>query len=151
MIQPPPHLPPASLIHDAAYQSGGRRANAVLPGDRPEAVHGRDPPEERLGEAEGCPGGADLLQSLKAITSQPAGLEPVGTRAGGGSGTVGVPLIVSLTLKPSEDMYRLFISSTLGLDSAYKLLCADGQTEPVFITWKIRPSGESCSTLDYTW
>uniref|UniRef100_A0A8C8FME8 Nocturnin a n=1 Tax=Oncorhynchus tshawytscha TaxID=74940 RepID=A0A8C8FME8_ONCTS len=45
--------------------------------------------------------------------------------------TLEVPLIVSLTLKPSEDMYRLFISSTLGLDSAYKLLCADGQTEPV--------------------
>lgn len=48
-------------------------------------------------------------------------------------------------------MYRRFTYSALGLDSAYKLLCTDGQTEPAFTTWKIRPSGESCSTLDYIW
>ncbi|XP_038849740.1 nocturnin isoform X1 [Salvelinus namaycush] len=97
--------------------------------------------------------GADLLQSLKAITSWAAVSDPVSRGPGGGSGTEGVPLIVcgDFNAEPSEDVYRRFISSPLGLDSAYKLLSADGQTEPAYTTWKIRPSGESCSTLDYIW
>ncbi|XP_041845352.1 nocturnin [Melanotaenia boesemani] len=97
---------------------------------------------ERLRSAQG----ADLLQSLRSITS----------RGGGGlsepsSGTT--PLIVcgDFNAEPSEDVYRRFVSSPLGLDSAYKLLSCDGQTEPAYTTWKIRPSGESCSTLDYIW
>ncbi|XP_041699812.1 nocturnin isoform X1 [Coregonus clupeaformis] len=104
---------------------------------------------ERLRGAQG----ADLLQSLKAITSGPAGSDPVSRGAGGGNGTEGVPLIVcgDFNAEPSEDVYKRFISSPLGLGSAYKLLSADGQTEPAFTTWKIRPSGESCSTLDYIW
>ncbi|XP_054483623.1 nocturnin [Anoplopoma fimbria] len=98
---------------------------------------------ERLRSAQG----ADLLQSLRSITSQ-----------GGGCGqskaaSDAVPLVVcgDFNAEPSEDVYRRFSSSALGLNSAYKLLSSDGQTEPAYTTWKIRPSGESCSTLDYIW
>ena len=52
---------------------------------------------------------------------------------------------------PSEEVYQRFASSPLRLDSAYKKLSRDGATEPPFTTWKIRPSGECCSTLDYIW
>ncbi|KAL0974224.1 hypothetical protein UPYG_G00217380 [Umbra pygmaea] len=99
---------------------------------------------ERMRSAQG----ADLLQSLKSITSS---LGESGAESGGG--TEGLPLIVcgDFNAEPSEDVYRRFISSPLGLDSAYKLLSADGQTEPAYTTWKIRPSGESCGTLDYIW
>ncbi|KAG7461641.1 hypothetical protein MATL_G00193280 [Megalops atlanticus] len=88
---------------------------------------------ERLRSAQG----SDLLQRLRAAT--------------GGAG--GVPLVVcgDFNAEPSEDVYRRFASSCLGLDSAYKRLSADGQTEPAYTTWKIRPSGESCHTLDYIW
>ncbi|XP_071769706.2 nocturnin isoform X1 [Centroberyx gerrardi] len=93
---------------------------------------------ERLRSAQG----ADLLQNLRSITSR-----------GGEAGQSTVPLIVcgDFNAEPSEDVYRRFSSSPLGLDSAYKLLSSDGQTEPAYTTWKIRPSGESCSTLDYIW
>ncbi|XP_023847800.2 nocturnin-like [Salvelinus sp. IW2-2015] len=47
---------------------------------------------ERLGEAEGCPGVADLLQSLTAITSQPAGSDPSVVWVRGGFGQQGCPL-----------------------------------------------------------
>lgn len=95
---------------------------------------------ERLRSAQG----ADLLQSLRNITSQCGDSE---------ASLGGVPLVVcgDFNAEPSEDVYRRFSSSPLGLDSAYKLLSADGQTEPAYTTWKIRPSGESCSTLDYIW
>ncbi|XP_034546341.1 nocturnin [Notolabrus celidotus] len=88
--------------------------------------------------------GADLLQSLRSITSP---------RSDSEAASGGVPLLVcgDFNAEPSEDVYRRFSSSPLGLNSAYKLLSADGQTEPAFTTWKIRPSGESCSTLDYIW
>ncbi|CAL8329763.1 unnamed protein product [Lota lota] len=52
---------------------------------------------------------------------------------------------------PSEEVYQRFASSPLRLDSAYKKLSKDGSTEPRYTTWKIRPSGECCSTLDYIW
>lgn len=98
---------------------------------------------ERLRSAQG----ADLLQSLRSITS------------GGGSNSQSqavsgtVPLVVcgDFNAEPSEDVYQRFSSSPLGLNSAYKLLSSDGQREPAYTTWKIRPSGESCSTLDYIW
>ncbi|XP_057706722.1 nocturnin isoform X2 [Corythoichthys intestinalis] len=90
--------------------------------------------------------GADLLQRLRSITS----------RRGEGSHEQSArtnPLVVcgDFNADPSEDVYRRFRSSPLGLDSAYKLLSTDGQTEPPYTTWKIRPTGESCSTLDYIW
>ncbi|XP_038550453.1 nocturnin-like [Micropterus salmoides] len=98
---------------------------------------------ERLRSAQG----ADLLQSLRSITS------------GGGSNSQSqavsgtIPLVVcgDFNAEPSEDVYQRFSSSPLGLNSAYKLLSSDGQREPAYTTWKIRPSGESCSTLDYIW
>ncbi|KAG5845298.1 hypothetical protein ANANG_G00137320 [Anguilla anguilla] len=63
------------------------------------------------------------------------------------------PLLVcgDFNAEPGEDVYRLFSTSGLGLDSAYKRLSADGRSEPPYTTWKIRPSGESRHTLDYIW
>jgi len=63
------------------------------------------------------------------------------------------PLIVcgDFNATPSEEVYRRFATSPLGLDSAYKKLSGDGSAEPRYTTWKIRPSGECCSTLDYIW
>lgn len=83
--------------------------------------------------------GANLLQQLKSIMS---------TQQEGA-----VPLFVcgDFNAEPSEEVYRHFINSPLGLDSAYRTLSADGITEPSYTTWKIRPSGESRSTLDYVW
>ncbi|KAM6981379.1 nocturnin [Aplochiton taeniatus] len=98
---------------------------------------------ERLRSAQG----ADLLSRLKGITA--------GAAEGASGGAEGgcVPLIVcgDFNAEPTEEVYRRFRTSPLGLDSAYRLLSFDGQTEPAFTTWKIRPSGESCSTLDYIW
>uniref|UniRef100_A0A3B5BJ05 Nocturnin n=1 Tax=Stegastes partitus TaxID=144197 RepID=A0A3B5BJ05_9TELE len=96
---------------------------------------------ERLRSAQG----ADLLQSLRSITARGSSQ----SEAASGS----VPLVVcgDFNAEPTEDVYRRFRSSPLGLNSAYKLLSSDGQTEPAYTTWKIRPSGESCSTLDYIW
>lgn len=89
---------------------------------------------ERLRSAQG----ADLLHSLQSMVTQPEST---------------LPLLVcgDFNAEPGEDVYRRFSSSPLGLDSAYKLLSRDGRTEPSYTTWKIRPSGESCSTLDYIW
>ncbi|XP_010900483.3 nocturnin isoform X2 [Esox lucius] len=105
---------------------------------------------ERMRSAQGT----DLLHSLRAISSRPSGSDPeTACRDEPGRGTEGLPVIIcgDFNAEPSEDVYRRFASSPLGLDSAYKLLSADGQTEPAYTTWKIRPSGESCSTLDYIW
>lgn len=64
-----------------------------------------------------------------------------------------IPLLVcgDFNAVPSEEVYRRFIGSPLGLDSAYKMLSQDRLTEPEYTTWKIRPSGECCTTLDYIW
>nr|XP_033795149.1 nocturnin [Geotrypetes seraphini] len=80
--------------------------------------------------------GSDLLRNLQDITE--------GAK---------VPLIVcgDFNAEPTEDVYKHFAASSLNLNSAYKLLSADGQSEPPYTTWKIRPSGESCHTLDYIW
>ncbi|KAJ8247783.1 hypothetical protein GJAV_G00250250 [Gymnothorax javanicus] len=88
---------------------------------------------ERLRSAQG----SDLLRNLQAATG----------------GSDGVPLLVcgDFNAEPSEDVYRRFSASRLLLDSAYKLLSADGLSEPPYTTWKIRTSGESCHTLDYIW
>lgn len=64
-----------------------------------------------------------------------------------------IPLLVcgDFNAVPTEEVYRRFIGSPLGLDSAYKMLSQDCLTEPEYTTWKIRPSGECCTTLDYIW
>ncbi|XP_042557677.1 nocturnin isoform X1 [Dipodomys spectabilis] len=87
---------------------------------------------ERFRSAQGC----DLLQNLQSITQ--------GART---------PLIVcgDFNAEPTEEVYRHFASSSLNLSSAYKLLSADGQSEPPYTTWKIRTSGECRHTLDYIW
>ncbi|XP_058922219.1 nocturnin isoform X1 [Kogia breviceps] len=87
---------------------------------------------ERFRSAQGC----DLLQNLQNITQ--------GAK---------IPLIVcgDFNAGPTEEVYRHFASSSLNLDSAYKLLSADGQSEPPYTSWKIRTSGECRHTLDYIW
>ncbi|XP_053487815.1 nocturnin isoform X1 [Ictalurus furcatus] len=80
--------------------------------------------------------GANLLQQLKAILSAQQ--------------DENVPLFVcgDFNAEPGEEVYRRFMNSPLGLDSAYRTLSS---AEPSYTTWKIRPSGESCTTLDYVW
>ena len=80
--------------------------------------------------------GCDLLQNLKSITQ--------GAK---------IPLIIcgDFNAEPTEEVYREFSNSSLNLNSAYKLLSPDGQSEPPYTTWKIRPSGECRHTLDYIW
>ncbi|XP_029367268.1 nocturnin-like isoform X1 [Echeneis naucrates] len=65
----------------------------------------------------------------------------------------GIPLLIcgDFNAIPTEEVYRHFITSPLSLDSAYKKLSQDGLTEPEYTTWKIRPTGECCTTLDYIW
>ncbi|XP_012692430.1 nocturnin isoform X2 [Clupea harengus] len=104
---------------------------------------------ERLRSAQG----SDLLRNLQNIT-QEAGRAAAAAPGEGEPGVgMGVPLLVcgDFNAEPSEDVYCRFATSSLGLDSAYKRLSSDGQTEPPYTTWKIRPSGESCHTLDYIW
>lgn len=104
---------------------------------------------ERLRSAQG----ADLLQRLRSITSQGAAAAAAAAASQDRATAGGIPLVVcgDFNAEPREEVYRRFSSSPLGLNSAYKLLSSDGQTEPAYTTWKIRPSGESCSTLDYIW
>ncbi|XP_028729170.1 LOW QUALITY PROTEIN: nocturnin [Peromyscus leucopus] len=87
---------------------------------------------ERFRSAQGC----DLLQNLQNITQ--------GAK---------IPLIVcgDFNAEPTEEVYKHFASSSLNLNSAYKLLSPDGQSEPPYTTWKIRTSGECRHTLDYIW
>lgn len=96
---------------------------------------------ERLRSAQG----ADFLQKLQRIISQDS------NRCKAMSGTIPLVVCGDFNAEPTEDIYRRFSSSPLGLNSAYKLLSSDRQTEPAYTTWKIRLSGESCSTLDYIW
>uniref|UniRef100_A0A1A8IXK6 Nocturnin n=1 Tax=Nothobranchius kuhntae TaxID=321403 RepID=A0A1A8IXK6_NOTKU len=87
--------------------------------------------------------GSDLLWHLENLVQT-----PVGDDSG-----VKVPLLIcgDFNAIPAEEVYRRFAASPLGLDSAYKKLSPDGLTEPKYTTWKIRATGESCSTLDYIW
>ncbi|XP_021087116.1 nocturnin isoform X2 [Mesocricetus auratus] len=87
---------------------------------------------ERFRSAQGC----DLLQNLQDITQEAK-----------------IPLIVcgDFNAEPTEEVYKHFASSSLNLNSAYKLLSPDGQSEPPYTTWKIRTSGECRHTLDYIW
>ncbi|XP_045687421.1 nocturnin isoform X2 [Phyllostomus hastatus] len=87
---------------------------------------------EQFRSAQGC----DLLRNLQNITQ--------GAK---------IPLIVcgDFNAEPTEEVYKHFASSSLNLSSAYKLLSADGQSEPPYTTWKIRTSGECRHTLDYIW
>ncbi|XP_028816672.1 nocturnin isoform X2 [Denticeps clupeoides] len=95
--------------------------------------------------------GSNLLQNLHRITMQSTVAEDQDAAAV--LEGQGLPLIVcgDFNAEPSEDVYQRFASSPLGLDSAYKWLSSDGQSEPPYTSWKIRPSGESCHTLDYVW
>ncbi|XP_071025815.1 nocturnin-like isoform X1 [Oncorhynchus clarkii lewisi] len=89
--------------------------------------------------------GSDLLRNLTTLTQSPGGpSDPIGTDT---------PLLVcgDFNAVPSEDVYHRFASSPLILDSAYKRLSRDGLSEPAYTTWKIRPTGECCTTLDYIW
>ncbi|XP_051505202.1 nocturnin isoform X1 [Myxocyprinus asiaticus] len=99
--------------------------------------------------------GSHLLQQLCNITSQsyPEMEQEEDSRTRVGETEEGIPLVVcgDFNAEPSEEVYRRFMTSPLGLDSAYKCLSEDGTTEPPYTSWKIRPSGESCSTLDYIW
>ncbi|XP_066505372.1 nocturnin isoform X2 [Hoplias malabaricus] len=85
--------------------------------------------------------GSHLLQQLRVICSQQ------------GQHSEGVPLVVcgDFNAEPDEEVYRRFLASPLQLESAYRTLSSDGNTEPLFTSWKIRPSGESRATLDYVW
>ncbi|XP_063776429.1 nocturnin [Pseudophryne corroboree] len=80
--------------------------------------------------------GTDLLRNLESITQ--------GAK---------IPLVIcgDFNAEPTEEVYKRFASSSLNLNSAYKVLSEDGETEPPYTTWKIRPTGESCNTLDYIW
>ncbi|KAM8939481.1 nocturnin [Pelodytes ibericus] len=80
--------------------------------------------------------GSDLLRNLESITQ--------GAK---------IPLIIcgDFNAEPTEEVYKRFASSSLNLNSAYKVLSEDGESEPPYTTWKIRPTGESCNTLDYIW
>ncbi|KAK0151155.1 Nocturnin [Merluccius polli] len=102
---------------------------------------------ERLRSAQG----ADLLHRLRTITCRAATCTVDSDASGGLSEDLPLVVCGDFNAEPSEDVYRRFLSSPLRLDSAYKLLSSDRQTEPAYTTWKIRPSGESRSTLDYIW
>lgn len=90
--------------------------------------------------------GSDLLRHLQNLVQRQAGSQT-------GAPTSDIPLVIcgDFNAVPSEEVYRRFTASPLGLDSAYKKLSQDGLTEPEYTTWKIRPTGECCTTLDYIW
>lgn len=85
--------------------------------------------------------GSDLLRHLHTLVQKHSAESPH------------VPLLVcgDFNATPNEEVYRRFATSALGLDSAYKMLSRDCVAEPDYTTWKIRPSGECCTTLDYIW
>ncbi|XP_071373645.1 nocturnin-like isoform X2 [Centroberyx affinis] len=92
--------------------------------------------------------GSDLLRQLQNFVQKCPGGPP-----GAPAIDSDTPLLIcgDFNAIPTEDVYRRFALSPLGLDSAYKKLSRDGLTEPEYTTWKIRPTGECCSTLDYIW
>ncbi|XP_042611323.1 nocturnin-like [Cyprinus carpio] len=97
--------------------------------------------------------GAHLLQQLCDLTTQSHTEMDDENRTRVGESEEGIPwwYVGIFNAEPSEEVYRRFMTSPLGLDSAYKCLSEDGNTEPPYTSWKIRPSGESRSTLDYIW
>ncbi|XP_060565805.1 nocturnin-like [Ruditapes philippinarum] len=50
----------------------------------------------------------------------------------------------------TEPVYSVMKSCSIGLNSAYTLLSKNNE-EPKYTTWKIRPKGEECHTIDYIW
>ncbi|XP_034395648.1 nocturnin-like isoform X1 [Cyclopterus lumpus] len=90
--------------------------------------------------------GSDFLRHLQNLVQKHAG-DPAGAPMSD------IPLFIcgDFNAVPTEEVYRRFITSPLGLDSAYKKLSQDGLTEPEYTTWKIRSTGECCTTLDYIW
>lgn len=90
--------------------------------------------------------GSDLLRHLQNLVQKHASSPTADPSSD-------IPLIIcgDFNAIPNEEVYRRFITSPLSLDSAYKKLSQDGLTEPEYTTWKIRPSGECCATLDYIW
>ncbi|XP_061844374.1 nocturnin isoform X1 [Nerophis lumbriciformis] len=90
--------------------------------------------------------GSDLLRQVQNVVQKHA------LRTSDGPNSQ-VPLIIcgDFNAVPTEDVYRHFLTSPLGLDSAYKKLSQNSLTEPRYTTWKIRPTGECCATLDYIW
>ncbi|KAL3067465.1 hypothetical protein OYC64_017236 [Pagothenia borchgrevinki] len=90
--------------------------------------------------------GSDLLRHLQTLIQKHA-------HDSAGAQTLDIPLLIcgDFNAIPTEEVYRRFAASPLGLDSAYKRLSEDGSTEPEYTTWKIRPTGECCATLDYIW
>ncbi|XP_029296162.1 nocturnin-like isoform X1 [Cottoperca gobio] len=90
--------------------------------------------------------GSDLLRHLQSLLQKHAG-DPADAQISD------IPLLIcgDFNAIPTEEVYRRFTTSPLGLDSAYKKLSEDALTEPEYTTWKIRPTGECCTTLDYIW
>ncbi|KAM9314914.1 nocturnin isoform 2-T3 [Pholidichthys leucotaenia] len=86
--------------------------------------------------------GSDLLRHLQ---------NQVQKHDGGPNNNMPLLICGDFNAIPSEEIYRRFATSSLGLDSAYKKLSRDGSMEPEYTTWKIRPTGECCTTLDYIW
>nr|XP_046259365.1 nocturnin-like isoform X2 [Scatophagus argus] len=87
--------------------------------------------------------GSNLLQHLQSLIQKHAGP----------TDAPNTPLLIcgDFNAVPTEEVYRRIMASPLRLDSAYKKLSQDGLTEPEYTTWKIRPTGECCTTLDYIW
>ncbi|KAM4594201.1 nocturnin-like isoform 1-T1 [Fundulus diaphanus] len=85
--------------------------------------------------------GSDLLWHLQNLVQE----------LGGANGKVPLLICGDFNAVSSEEVYRRFATSPLGLDSAYKKLSHDGASEPEYTTWKIRGTGECRSTLDYIW
>lgn len=97
---------------------------------------------ERLRGAQG----ADLLRHVHTLIQKHGGSQAA-------AASCSIPLLIcgDFNAVPTEEVYRRFSASPLRLDSAYKKLSQGGLTEPEYTTWKIRPTGECCTTLDYIW
>ncbi|XP_068177622.1 nocturnin isoform X2 [Antennarius striatus] len=90
--------------------------------------------------------GSDLLRHIQNLIHKHTSVS-----TGVPSPSIPVFICGDFNAIPSEEVYQCFAASPLSLDSAYKKLSQDGLTEPYYTTWKIRPTGECCTTLDYIW
>ncbi|XP_072040257.1 nocturnin-like [Amphiura filiformis] len=63
------------------------------------------------------------------------------------------PVIIGgdFNAEPTEKVYKAFSECDLNFKSAYKLLDGEATKEPAYTTWKIRPAGDVCHTIDYMW